>query len=998
MKKTHLIILGAGKPHYGKEPAALKKIYENIYTLNFILDYSKKLNLKITYVSGYKNKKIKKNFPKLNVIYNKDWSTTGPIYSLKNIKFSKDEDVVILYSDVLIRFETLKKLVFSNSDLTCLIDTKYKDRYKFRETKDFLSKEKVIFRTRKNFFFSNNIYSNNSAELVGVIKISKKEINELEKLINIINKHKNKYKLFVLLEKLRKKKNIKLIDLEGDWAEVNKIDDISKFILGTKSETLKRLKDILKKGEILDQVKFTVLEWKKDKKSILQKINKKFKKKTLIVRSSAIDEDGIHLSNAGKYLSVLDVKGTKKINNSVNKVIKSFQKNINNNEIFIQEHLKNSKYVGVLTTKSKRSGSPWYVINYQKSSDTELITKGDSNEVKTLFYRRDLNPNKLKKAAFKKLLLATKELETILSNDNLDIEFAITKNDKVFIFQVRPLYVKPENKSAENIIIKNYKFYEKKYKKYKLNSKLSNSNDLIFGVMPDWNPAEIIGFKPDYLSLSIYQKLITKNNWAKQRYEFGYRKIKNSVLIESFCGTPYVCVNKSIESFIPKDLPKNISKKILQISLKKLKKNPNKHDKIEFEIIPNCLDFDFYKWNKFYKNNQLTDEQVNRFKNDLIRINKNALNIYSKNSNKLEYFLNFKIDEKYSNQKKIKLLLKTCVDNLTLMFAHFARCGFISVIIMKSALKNKIISKKNYNVFFNSINTISKDFQKDIFQYKQKRITKNKLIKKYGHLRPGTYDITSQRYDENQNLFLKDTVTKPKINKIQLQREKIFNNQFLKELSTIGFNKNKDEIIDFFYGSIEKRESSKFLFTRYLSDFLKLISKELNKKGISDKEISMLNLNNVTDLIYKKVNINFIKKIIKTNLENYKINLASDMPNLIFSVEDFKKFELLSDEPNFVGENIVHTNFIQISKFENSIILDNKIILIDSADPGYDWIFGHKIKGLITKYGGVNSHMAIRCAELNLTAAIGVGEKTFQNILNSNKVIIDPKNKILKSI
>ena len=82
-----------------------------------------------------------------------------------------------------------------------------------------------------------------------------------------------------MLEKLRKKKNIKLIDLEGDWAEVNKIDDISKFILGTKSETLKRLKDILKKGEILDQVKFTVLEWKKDKKSILQKINKKFKKK-----------------------------------------------------------------------------------------------------------------------------------------------------------------------------------------------------------------------------------------------------------------------------------------------------------------------------------------------------------------------------------------------------------------------------------------------------------------------------------------------------------------------------------------------------------------------------------------------------------------------------------------------------------------------------------------------------------------------------------------------
>ena len=58
--------------------------------------------------------------------------------------------------------------------------------------------------------------------------------------------------------------------------------------------------------------------------------------------------------------------------------------------------------------------------------------------------------------------------------------------------------------------------------------------------------------------------------------------------------------------------------------------------------------------------------------------------------------------------------------------------------------------------------------------------------------------------------------------------------------------------------------------------------------------------------------------------------------------------------------------------------LTNKIVLIENADPGYDFIFTKNIKGLITKYGGSNSHMAIRCSELNIPAAIGVGDKNFE--------------------
>jgi phosphoenolpyruvate-protein kinase (PTS system EI component) len=58
--------------------------------------------------------------------------------------------------------------------------------------------------------------------------------------------------------------------------------------------------------------------------------------------------------------------------------------------------------------------------------------------------------------------------------------------------------------------------------------------------------------------------------------------------------------------------------------------------------------------------------------------------------------------------------------------------------------------------------------------------------------------------------------------------------------------------------------------------------------------------------------------------------------------------------------------------------IDGCIVLIESADPGFDWIFSHEILGLVTQYGGANSHMAIRCAEFGLPAAIGCGEQLFE--------------------
>ena len=87
-----------------------------------------------------------------------------------------------------------------------------------------------------------------------------------------------------------------------------------------------------------------------------------------------------------------------------------------------------------------------------------------------------------------------------------------------------------------------------------------------------------------------------------------------------------------------------------------------------------------------------------------------------------------------------------------------------------------------------------------------------------------------------------------------------------------------------------------------------------------------------------------------------------------------------------------------LNNYDLSINLDNKIVFIESADPGYDWLFTTNFAGLITKYGGANSHMAIRCSELKIPAAIGCGEQLFEQIKKCNKIKLDCASSIIQPL
>ena len=83
----------------------------------------------------------------------------------------------------------------------------------------------------------------------------------------------------------------------------------------------------------------------------------------------------------------------------------------------------------------------------------------------------------------------------------------------------------------------------------------------------------------------------------------------------------------------------------------------------------------------------------------------------------------------------------------------------------------------------------------------------------------------------------------------------------------------------------------------------------------------------------------------------------------------------------------------EVSDIKEKNELNGKIVCIPNADPGFDWLFSRSISGLVTTWGGANSHMAIRAGELSLPAAIGVGETTFKKVTGASRVHLDCKGK-----
>ena len=134
------------------------------------------------------------------------------------------------------------------------------------------------------------------------------------------------------------------------------------------------------------------------------------------------------------------------------------------------------------------------------------------------------------------------------------------------------------------------------------------------------------------------------------------------------------------------------------------------------------------------------------------------------------------------------------------------------------------------------------------------------------------------------------------------------------------------------------------------------LSKEIN---IPRSDLCYLDIKNIINF-YSKLESTKLRKTlldeINKNKKDYNFLKKIKLPDVIFSKKNIYEFEERFTKINFITNKKTVGDVVEIGVEKKSRFLDNKLILITNADPGYDFIFNYKIKGLITMYGGSNSH------------------------------------------
>lgn len=786
---------------------------------------------------------------------------------------------------------------------------------------------------------------------------------------------------------------------------------------GTKAETLIALRQVITRSKICESYVFTVNDWKSRSNEILKSVRAELKCDRVIIRSSALSEDSIESAQAGVFDSVADVPvdSHETLSGAIQQVVQSFGKvstsDIGGNQVLVQPMISGVSMSGVLFTHDLNTGAPYYVINYDDTSGkTDTVTSG-KDQSRTLMIHRG-HVDQLSSTRFKKLLAAVVEIEAQAQDTGLDIEFAVTNDEEIYIFQVRPLAVQKRwnqevVRHVDSAISEIRKFLDVSFKP--AHGVLGRRS--IFGEMSDWNPAEMIGAAPSALALSLYSHLITDSVWAEARGEMGYRDLRGSQLMVSLAGKPYIDVRKSFNSFLPAQLSDEIGEKCVNFWCDKLERNPELHDKIEFEVATTIYAPDFKaRAEKDQAQSGLSDlefkaysEALFEFSDQLI-LNSTQLieaqyertrTMEARRSDALEHAKKFPMQD----LSTAKQLLADCREYGTKPFSVLARFAFIAEEFLRAFQRMSTLKPERVLLFRRSVKTVLTDFLEKVRLFQIGKLTRDEFLREYGHLRPGTYDILSARYDQRTDFMASSNETAGSRKGAEAEKENAFEwtaaetqavDRILKQA---GFTFDSKHLFQFMREAIAGREFAKLKFTQNISDSIEILAKWGSQNGLSREQLSHLD---VSDILGSVMAVpvastrEYFLDLSERSRKVAEVTRSIRLPYLIRNLSDVHIVPLLKSRPNFIGMKPIEAEVVSLTgKEKEAPKLDGRIVLIEGADPGFDWIFMSKIAGLITKYGGSNSHMAIRCAELGVPAAIGCGEQIFDACLHSARVSLD---------
>lgn len=776
----------------------------------------------------------------------------------------------------------------------------------------------------------------------------------------------------------------------------------------SKGQQLCFLQDKLTKFFVPESFLFSVQNWTLNPEQLINQIQKRFHNGLLIIRSSASDEDGRTQTLAGKYHSVLNVQCNDgvAVEKAISQVILSYEKNDSsqgNDEILVQKMVQKVTMSGVAFTHELNSGAPYYVINYDDESGlTNTVTSGGGEYANRTLYIHRAAANAIRSERFQLLVEAVQELEQFLDSEFLDIEFALDEQLQPYLLQVRTITTQPNWNRAvtRRIDAELYGIQHFVRERFRPAWRVFGSTTVL-SQMSDWNPAEMIGRAPRALSRSLYEILITDHSWRYARDRMGYATPNGRALMVALGGQPFVDTRLSFHSYLPADLPETVANKLVDAWVARLCAHPELHDKIEFEVAITAFSFDIDDKLDRLVGEVLSIDERQLFRESLRRLTLPLLlgegeGAITTALAQVNLLASRRLPSADSGLLDLQPMIEDCTRLGTVPFAVLARHGFIARTLLLSLVSREILTVDDVASFQASVRTVATDLVEDMRRLGAGTLTLESFMQKYGHLRPGTYDILSPRYDQMSHFATGGNYWNYELSR---SSQKIFE---LNEWQRVAIEDllmkegleglDCDRLLAYCADAITGREYGKFVFTRSVSAILELIAKFGECYNLSREEISHLPLSSLLEIVQYSTDISIeerLRSIAEREADRHELTSAIRLPQVLFDEAGVHVVPFQVSQPNFITSLKVTADITRVDAHQITPSVGGCIVLIENADPGYDWIFAKHIAGLVTKYGGANSHMAIRCAEFGIPAAIGCGEQRYETFLQARRLCLD---------
>lgn len=435
--------------------------------------------------------------------------------------------------------------------------------------------------------------------------------------------------------------------------------------------------------------------------------------------------------------------------------------------------------------------------------------------------------------------------------------------------------------------------------------------DDILGDMIDINPRELLGDMPENINVKIFKDIFADGIVEKARGNIGYAPLYTG-LLRQIGGKPYVSLNASAHSLRPQNISFATYDKMVTIYKEELRAHPDLQDKVEFDL---------YVTNE-RQARTFVQKHTERFSvAERIEITGG----YAALDRRLQYEmheLSYTIETTLDAYKKKVSLLDNNTDEATILstlqegtalFVKAARLAFYA-----RASYDAQHGTGSADQILRHVKTPAAKLAHMVHQYQQGEIVLLELMQEFGHVRPGQMDIYATPLRQTPERLI-DTAT----------------NEGTPLANTPTLTKEAEILLQLF----SARENIKHEFMKAFDKLAERISTKGMPRNAHHVPIVL------PAVLTKETSLTVIMEAKGTG--NY------------FGHHKITALPIVVDEKN-------------VNKLKPQDV-KGKILILDRADPGYDFLLSMKPAGIVTRVGGPASHIALRVNELGIPACIGCG-------------------------